>query len=151
MEVDNVLRLAECYYSEVKKLNHSDFVDCEFPSNYTAFVDNIKEKKFGHFKDWNNWKAPRDVFRAPILGKYVDPNDIERGLFASDTLMSCLASLAGQENNIKRLIEEQTVTENGFYYVRINVNGVWRYIAVDHNIPVHNDGTIVAAHSYADD
>lgn len=86
-----------------------------------------------------------------MLGKYIDPNDIERGLFSSDFLVSCLASLAEKENNIKRLIEEQALTETGFYYVRINVNGVWRYIAVDHSIPVHKDGRVVASHSYADE
>jgi len=62
-----------------------------------------------------------------------------------------LASLAERENNIKRLVEEQVYTETGFYYVRLNINGVWRYIAVDHSIPVHKDGSIIAAHSYADD
>lgn len=35
--------------------------------------------------------------------------------------------------------------------MRLNINGVWRYIAVDHSIPVHKDGRIVAAHSFADD
>lgn len=149
--MENVLRPSECYYSEIKKLSRSGFVDNEFPPNYTAFVDNIKEKKFGFYNDWDNWKAPREVFRSPILGKFVDPNDIERGLFTSDFLISCLASLAERETNIKRLIEEQTLTETGFYYVRLNINGVWRFIVVDHNIPVHKDGRIVAAHSYADE
>jgi hypothetical protein len=148
---ENVLRIAECYYSEIKKLNTSDFTDVEFPANYIAFVDNVKERKIGHFNDYNNWKKPREIFRAPAVGKYIDPNDIERGLFQSDFLVSCLASLAEKENNIKRLIEEQTLTETGFYYVRINVNGVWRYIVIDHNIPVSKDGKIVASHSYADD
>jgi hypothetical protein len=65
--------------------------------------------------------------------------------------VSCLASLAERENNIKRLIEEQALNETGFYYVRINLNGVWRYIVIDHNIPVHKNGKIVTSHSYADD
>lgn len=76
---------------------------------------------------------------------------MEKGLFPSDFLASCISSLAEREQNIKRLIEEQSYTETGFYYVRINVNGVWRYVIVDQYIPVHTDGTIVATHSYPDD
>jgi hypothetical protein len=54
-----VLRIGECYYSEIKKLSRSGFEDVEFPANYIAFVDNVKERKIGHFNDYNNWKKPR--------------------------------------------------------------------------------------------
>ena len=40
--------------------------------------------------------------------------------------------------NIKRLIEDQKANANGFYYVRLNINGVWRYIAVDNKLPYSN-------------
>ena len=33
---------------------------------------------------------------------------------------------------------------NGFYYVRLNINGVWRYFSVDDNLPELNDAPIGA-------
>jgi hypothetical protein len=42
------------------------------------------------------------------------------------------------EVNIKRLIEDQKANANGFYYVRLNINGVWRYFAVDNKLPYSN-------------
>lgn len=47
------------------------------------------------------------------------------------------------------MIENQKINPNGFYYVRINVNGVWRYVAVDHNLPEQN-GKAVGARSFND-
>jgi hypothetical protein len=47
-----------------------------------------------------------------------------------------LSCLAERERNIKRIIESQQYNANGFYYVRLNVNGVWRYIAVDDFLPM---------------
>jgi hypothetical protein len=39
------------------------------------------------------------------------------------------------EGNIKRLIEDQKVNANGFYLIRLNINGVWRYVSVDNKLP----------------
>jgi hypothetical protein len=40
-----MLRIAECYYGEIKRLSKSDFEDVEFPANYTAFVDYVKGER----------------------------------------------------------------------------------------------------------
>lgn len=50
---------------------------------------------------------------------------------------------------MKRLIENQSFNSNGFYYVRLNINGVWRYISVDHNLPELN-GVPLGVRSFND-
>lgn len=50
---------------------------------------------------------------------------------------------------MKRLIENQKLNPYGFYYVRLNINGVWRYISVDHNLP-ELDGAPLGARSFND-
>lgn len=50
---------------------------------------------------------------------------------------------------MKRVIESQQYNPNGFYYVRLNINGVWRYIAVDDFLPTL-DGDNVGALSFRD-
>lgn len=47
------------------------------------------------------------------------------------------------------MIEDQKVNGNGFYYVRLNINGVWRYIAVDNKLPF-SDGEALGAQSFND-
>lgn len=48
------------------------------------------------------------------------------------------------------MIEEQELNKNNFYYVRINENGVWRYIVVDDQIASERNGKLAISHSYAD-
>lgn len=48
------------------------------------------------------------------------------------------------EANIKRLIEDQKANSNGFYYIRLNINGVWRYIAVDNKLPYSGEEALGA-------
>lgn len=47
------------------------------------------------------------------------------------------------------MIEDQKVNANGFYYVRLNINGVWRYIAVDNKLPFSGDEAL-GAQSFID-
>ena len=92
--MDNVLRIGECYYDYIKKQSQTGFLDYEFPTNYTAFVNNTKERQIGFYKDYNNWKKPKDICSSTALGKYIDPNDVAQGLFSSQFLASCISSLA---------------------------------------------------------
>ena len=68
---------------------------------------------------------------------------------SSPQFISTLSCLAEREENIKRLIENQKVNDNGCYFVRINVNGVWRYVPVDDSLP-EMDGVALGARSYND-
>ena len=47
------------------------------------------------------------------------------------------------------MIEDQKANANGFYYVRLNINGVWRYIAVDNKLPFAA-GQALGAQSFVD-
>jgi cephalosporin-C deacetylase-like acetyl esterase len=49
--------------------------------------------------------------------------------------LSALSGISELEANTKRLIEDQKTNSNGFYLVRLFVNSVWRYIAVDSTLP----------------
>jgi len=53
------------------------------------------------------------------------------------------------EGNIKRLIEDQKANANGFYLIRLNINGVWRYISVDNKLPFA-EGEALGAQSFND-
>lgn len=68
---------------------------------------------------------------------------------SSPNFMSILSCLAEKEENIKKLIENQTMNKNGFYYVRLNIASVWRYIIVDDHLPELEDEA-VGARSFAD-
>ena len=48
------------------------------------------------------------------------------------------------------MIENQIINEDGFYYVRIFLNAVWRYVVVDDSIPILG-GQPACATSYLDD
>ena len=95
------------------------------------------------------FKKGNQIYRNPVFGKYIDPNDIQPGTFSSPQFLSTLSCLAEREENIKRLIESQKINENGFYYVRLNINGVWRYISVDESLP-EIDEIPLGARSYND-
>ncbi len=71
------------------------------------------------------------------LGKYIDPNDIKKGKLSSNKFISTLSVLAEREHNVKCLIEDQTfVKHKGAYFVRLFINSVWRYYAVDTYLPI---------------
>lgn len=69
------------------------------------------------------------------FGKYIDPNDFNPGSLSHPHFLSALSGIAELEANTKRLIEDQQTNSNGFYLIRLFVNSVWRYIAVDNSLP----------------
>ena len=68
---------------------------------------------------------------------------------SSPQFLSTLSCLAEREIHIKKLIEDQKFNSNGFYYVRLNINGVWRYIVVDDALP-EADEIAIGARSFSD-
>lgn len=69
----------------------------------------------------------------------VDPNDITPGQFETWNLMSALACIAERPQLISRLLEQQRVNKDGYYYVRLCVDGVWRYSLVDDFLPFRDN------------
>lgn len=137
-----MVRPSECWREQAKKLNSPGYVDDQFPPDSVSIGHE-------HRADFVVFKKPSEIFKSAVFGKYIDPNDIQPGSMSSPQFISTLSCLAEREENIKRLIENQKVNENGCYYVRINVNGVWRYVAVDDSLP-SLDGVALGARSYND-
>ena len=65
----------------------------------------------------------------------MDPNDLIPGKLSSPHFLSLLSAIGELEQNTKRLIEDQEVNSNGFYLIRLFINSVWRYVAVDDQLP----------------
>lgn len=136
------MRPLECDRSRVKNQNEPDFYDYEFPPSSYSLGYSLKSTG-------TEWKRHKETVKTSIFGKYIDPNDISIGKLSSAQFLSTLSVLAENEDNIKRLIEDQKVNKNGFYYVRLNINGVWRYISVDDYLPYSN-GEALGAQSFND-
>lgn len=65
----------------------------------------------------------------------VDPNDISQGAIGNCYLMSSISSLAEEPQRIIRLFENQTINKEGVYFVKMNIDGVVRYIILDDYFP----------------
>lgn len=86
------------------------------------------------------WQKYESFVIKSTLGKYIDPNDMKKGQFSSFRFLSTLSVLAEKQENIKRLIENQSYNSaNGMYFVRLFINSVWRYYTVDTFIPFLTD------------
>ena len=65
----------------------------------------------------------------------IDPNDIKQGELGNCYFLSALSSLAEKPERILRLFEDQDINDQGCYFVRLCVDGIWRYIVVDDFTP----------------
>ncbi|CAD8080140.1 unnamed protein product [Paramecium sonneborni] len=99
-----------------------EYIDPTFPPNDLQVF-----QVFGHgqvdFKRFN-------LGREQDTHQVVDPNDIVPGQ-QSGTLMQVLAAIAEQPQLITRIMEDQIINQFGFYYARLCIAGVWKYILVD--------------------
>jgi hypothetical protein len=138
----DIVRPFECDRNRVKKQSEPDFYDYEFPPTSYSLGYSLKSTP-------TEWKRHNELVKSSILGKYIDPNDISPGKLSSQQFLSTLSVLAENEANIKRLIEDQKANSHGFYYVRLNINGVWRYVSVDNKLPYAN-GEALGAQSFPD-
>lgn len=111
-----------------RKLNDFDFKDYEFPSTSISLGGEHASKP-------SHWKKQNELAKTVCFGKYIDPNDINPGQLSNPHFVSTLSAISELEANTKRLIEDQKANGNGFYLIRLFVNSVWRYIAVDSNLP----------------
>jgi hypothetical protein len=124
----DVVRPFEVDRTRQRKLNDFNFKDFEFPSSSVSLGSEHATKE-------SVWKTQASLAKTVCFGKYVDPNDVNPGLLSNPHFVSTLSAISEFEANTKRLIEDQKVNGNGFYLIRLFVNSVWRYIAVDSNLP----------------
>ncbi|CAD8160299.1 unnamed protein product [Paramecium octaurelia] len=128
MPDDKILALEPKNNIEVsKKLSlkfapQKEYTDPTFPPNDLQVF-----QVFGHgqvdFKRYN-------LGREQDTHQVVDPNDIVPGQ-QSGTLLQVLAAIAEKPQLITRILEDQVINEFGFYYARLCIGGVWKYILVD--------------------
>jgi len=124
----DVVRPFETDRGRQRKLNDFDFKDYEFPSISSSLGSDHKGKA-------SVWKKQNELAKTVSFGKYIDPNDVNPGTLSNPHFVSTLSALAELKINTKRLIEDQKVNSNGFYLIRVFVNSVWRYIAIDSTLP----------------
>jgi hypothetical protein len=127
----DVIRPFETDRSRQRKLNDFDFKDYEFPSSSISLGGEHKGKP-------SVWKKQNELAKTASFGKYVDPNDLNPGSLSNPHFVSSLSAIAELEANTKRLIEDQKANGNGFYLIRLFINSVWRYIAVESTLPFIN-------------
>lgn len=58
------------------------------------------------------------------------------GYFTNPYLYSAIRILAENPSRVLSLFENQTINENGVYYVRLCRDGTWRYVMIDDMVPV---------------
>ena len=70
-----------------------------------------------------------------ILWSHIDPNSIFGGCKNLNNAVSCLCELP---HYIVHLFEDQKFNPTGRYFVKLYIQGVWRYIYVDDWVRVNN-------------
>ncbi|CAD8150043.1 unnamed protein product [Paramecium octaurelia] len=99
-----------------------EYTDQTFPPNDLQVF-----QVFGHGQvDFKRFNLGRDQDTHQV----VDPNDIVPGQ-QSSPLLQVLAAIAEQPQLITKILEDQVINEFGFYYARLCIGGVWKYILVD--------------------
>lgn len=131
------------FMREATRNSSAKFVDSDFPPDISSLASRPQaetHKPLSRYLQLNNWQRIKNVYGASkpsiFLTKYIDPNDLEQGSLLTSTVLSVLSALAETPQRIQRLLEDQTYSELGCYYVRICKDGVWRYIVVDDHFPL---------------
>lgn len=118
------------------KKNKIQYTDDIFLPSLSSLANNPKQVKL-LYQDFNKWMRVTDVYKGQKLSIYhsIDPNDIKQGELGNCYFLSALSSLAEKPDRILRLFEDQTINEHNCYYVRVCVDGIWRYIVIDDYTP----------------
>lgn len=120
------------------KQNGLIFKDKSFLAGQHAFGGTPLHPDYKHkFRKFEMIKADK-LFGK---GKYamfasIRPDDIVQGYLGNCYFLTALTVMAEHPELIRRLFDDDVISENGVYAVWINVNGVWRNIIVDDYFPV---------------
>lgn len=93
------------------------------------------------------WKRIKDIFPKykPKIFDTIDPNNFIQTDLCNFYFGAALSALAENPQRLMNLFGSQIYNENGFYYVRICQDGVWRYVIIDDFIPVNENNMKRAA------
>lgn len=118
------------------KKKKEKFTDPIFVPALSSLCNNPKQVK-ALYQDFNQWLRVPDLYKGQKLciSHSIDPNDIKQGELGNCYFLSALSSLAEKPERILRLFEDQDINEQGCYFVRLCVDGIWRYIVVDDFTP----------------
>jgi len=89
------------------------------------------------YESFNKWLRIPDLYKGQthVISQSIDPNDIKQGELGNCYFLSALSSLAEKPDRILRAFENQVINEQACYYVRLCVDGIWRYIMIDDFTP----------------
>jgi hypothetical protein len=84
-----------------------------------------------------------DIYRGQrlILYNHQDRNIVKNGEFQELSFMATgFNALRTSPRCIERIFENQKYSKLGLYYLRLNHEGIWKYVLVDDFIPVRQIG-----------
>lgn len=118
------------------KKSKKPYTDDIFVPGLSSLANNPKQVK-ALYESFNKWVRIPELYKGQThtIAYSIDPNDIKQGELGNCYFLSALSSLAEKPDRILRLFEDQTINEYGCYYVRLCVDGIWRYIVVDDFTP----------------
>ncbi len=71
-----------------------------------------------------------------MIYESIDPLDINQGELGDCYFLSSLSSIAESPERIIRLFEDQNeINDKGIYFVKLCIDGIWRYVIIDDYIP----------------
>ena len=91
------------------------------------------------------WKRSDEIFKGRsevFLGK-IEPNDIKQGILGDCYFLSSCASIAENENRIRKIFLTDKINKEGCYAVRICERGNWKDILISDNFPVDRNNNPV--------
>lgn len=119
---------------DLRRTTNRKFQDSMFPANSSIIFNSKVRNQTEDFK----FERVRQIYEkyAVRLYHHCDPATLIPGSYTSANLYCALVVLADQPNRIANLLENQELSPEGLYYVRLCKDGVWRYVLVDDFLPI---------------
>ena len=97
--------------------------------------DNPKKRTYSGYNKWLRFSEIKKE-KPHVIYESIDPLDINQGELGDCYFLSSLSSIAEKPERIIRLFEDQnSLNEKGIYFVKLCIDGTWRYVVLDDYIP----------------
>jgi hypothetical protein len=138
--------------------NHTKkFIDHEFLPTMESITGNHTEDELIEMHgdsgiDWHTlkWSRPHQLIleNYTLFGKNITPDAIEAGMLGDSYFLSALAALAQESHLITDLFITKEANAEGYYVVRLCVQGKWKEIELDDCFPCFSeDRSLAFGHS----
>ena len=123
----------------LKRASVKCFIDPDFPPINSSLYDLSEDYPFSQAV---HWRRPKEFMKGKIslFESGIDPFDVIQGDLKNAWLMAALVGMAENPKLIERLFVSKKYNEQGFYKIRICVNGEWSVVVVDDYIPCQING-----------